>query len=378
MLKQSDRLNKSEPALIVKYGNTSKRFLTLERKSVVLGRGRGCDIELDAPEISLLHCVITRGPGGLSVRDCSSRAGTKVNGDKVQERMLRNGDILLVGTFSFEVYLPWTSEPADIDVATQEAYKHHLQRLEKSRHRLTNLALTMRRRLREENDGVANGGGIATETPVPEKPKQAAGSDDTLQDQPFCLETALAARHADLNRELATLADRLRECDAKFRALEEREQALNARAAEFARREQEQDQIALQLAEVQTEQDRVRVELAGKQAEQQKAAEQFAATEKELRRQVEEQSRTQKRGDDTSMTGPLPDEIRRLELRRRELECFARHLRRTLLRHQHEHHAWRKSVEELRSLFSEACHYQHVGLQTLQQARDCVDGLRPQ
>lgn len=400
MLKQSDRLNKSEPTLIVKYGNTSKRFLSLERKSVILGRARGCDIELDAPDISLVHCVITRGPGGLTLRDCGSRAGTKVNGAKVQEAVLHNGDIVLIGTFSFEVYVPWKTEPADVDVAAQQAYKEQVERLEKSRQRLTSLALSMRRRLHQERDGgTVVGTSVAMDMPGPDGPHgQDADSDDTLQDKPFRLEHALAERQAGLNHELEILRERLGDYEQKFLALEQREQALLARQAEFERKEQEQDETSRQLADVQTEQENTGRQQAETQAELDKGRAALTQAQAEfdarrdvavreliayrdhlaqLRRRIEEKARqTAKRDDDMAQTGPLLDEVRRLDLRRRELDCFARHLRRTRVNHQHEHVRWTKAMAELHSLFTEASHYQHVGLQALQQAKDCVDGLR--
>lgn len=395
MLKQSDRLDKSEPTLIVRYGNTSKRFLSLERKSAVLGRARGCDIELDSPDISLVHCVITRGPRGLTVRDCSSRVGTKVNGNKVQEAVLRNGDIMLIGTFSFEVYLPWQTEVQDVEVAAQQVYKQQVNRLEKSRQRLTNLALAMRRRLHEERAGAGSGTCVATDTPIPDAPADAA--DDTLQDHPFHLDQAIAERQAaEANRQLEQ--QRLREFEEKLLMLEQREQALALREAGFIRKEQEQEATAHQLAEVQAAQEETGRQLAESKSEQETAARQLAETRQQfdgrrdvavreliayrdhlaqVRRQIEDQARQARKADeDLSKTGPLPDEIRRLDLRRRELDCFARHLRRARINQQYEHVRWLKALDELQSLFNEASHYQHIGLQTLHQAKECVRGLR--
>src|SRR5579885_1944175 len=74
-----DQLQEPQPALVVKYGNSEKRLLPLDKTATVLGRGRGCDIELNGPEVSAVHCVITRDAAGLYLRDCQSRAGTRVN-----------------------------------------------------------------------------------------------------------------------------------------------------------------------------------------------------------------------------------------------------------------------------------------------------------
>jgi pSer/pThr/pTyr-binding forkhead associated (FHA) protein len=104
--KSSFGMDKTQPALLVQHGNTAQKHRPLDRAAVTLGQARGCDIELDAPEVSTVHCVITRGPDGLFIRDCNSRMGTRVNGERIKEGYLHDADILQVGPFSFQVYLP--------------------------------------------------------------------------------------------------------------------------------------------------------------------------------------------------------------------------------------------------------------------------------
>lgn len=102
----------AEPALIVTVGNTARKHRPLKRPVVVLGRAHGCDIGLTAPDISSVHCLIYRGPGGLHIRDCQSRSGTHLNGLPVVEEVLRDGDTIQVGPFSFEAYIPPGSVPS--------------------------------------------------------------------------------------------------------------------------------------------------------------------------------------------------------------------------------------------------------------------------
>src|SRR5947208_2787722 len=99
-------MDKTQPALLVQHGNTAQKHRPLDRAGVTLGQARGCDIELDAPEVSSIHCIITRGPDGLYIRDCNSRMGTRINGERIREAYLHDTDILQVGPFSFQVYLP--------------------------------------------------------------------------------------------------------------------------------------------------------------------------------------------------------------------------------------------------------------------------------
>ena len=130
---KSDRIDKSEPAFVVRHGNTSKKWFALTRKGMGLGRAHGCDIQLDSPEVSGLHCILSRAPGELIVRDCNSRVGTRVNGAKVREIALHNGDVVQIGTFSFEVYLPWGFQPTDVAKDPLELYRRRIGVLEKSR-----------------------------------------------------------------------------------------------------------------------------------------------------------------------------------------------------------------------------------------------------
>jgi pSer/pThr/pTyr-binding forkhead associated (FHA) protein len=99
-------MDKTQPALIVQHGNTAQKERPIDRAGMTLGQARGCDIELDAPEVSNIHCVITRGPDGLYIRDCNSRTGTRVNGERIREAYLHDDDVLQIGPFSFQIYLP--------------------------------------------------------------------------------------------------------------------------------------------------------------------------------------------------------------------------------------------------------------------------------
>src|SRR5438128_2118477 len=94
------------PELILLYGSTDKKNQPLEGDVVVIGRARGADIGLDAPDVSSLHCVIWRSSVGYQARDCGSRAGTHLNGDRIKECLLHDGDVLQVGPFCFRVSLP--------------------------------------------------------------------------------------------------------------------------------------------------------------------------------------------------------------------------------------------------------------------------------
>lgn len=150
--KQDQRLDKTVPALIVKHGNTAKKHFYLTERGTALGSARGCDIQLACDDVSGVHCIISRSSGGLSVRDCGSRLGTKVNGERVGEATLSDGDLIQVGLFVFEVSVPPSPSVEDTPVDRTDLYQKKIESLEQSRDRLVLLAWHLRRRLLEDKN----------------------------------------------------------------------------------------------------------------------------------------------------------------------------------------------------------------------------------
>ena len=106
MPNKHDPAKDSQPALMPLHGLQDKKPRYLDRDSIIVGRAHGCDLCLDAPDVSNLHCVISRTPEGYRIRDCGSRAGTKINGESIKAATLQDGDVLQLGLFSFSVRLP--------------------------------------------------------------------------------------------------------------------------------------------------------------------------------------------------------------------------------------------------------------------------------
>jgi hypothetical protein len=74
------------------------RDIDLDRTVTVIGRSSGCDIVLDDPNVSRRHAEIRRLGDGYSLVDLGSTNGTEVNGQRVGETALMNGDVIGVGT----------------------------------------------------------------------------------------------------------------------------------------------------------------------------------------------------------------------------------------------------------------------------------------
>jgi pSer/pThr/pTyr-binding forkhead associated (FHA) protein len=137
----------TQPALIPLFGGMDKRPRPLDRDVITIGRARGCDIGLEAPDVSTLHCLLYRSADGFRVRDCGSRTGTRVNGEAPRHHVLAEGDVLQIGPFSFTVKIPPQARP---DPRMRDA--RSLEHCQRSRRNVIQLALNLRRRLRHRQD----------------------------------------------------------------------------------------------------------------------------------------------------------------------------------------------------------------------------------
>jgi chromosome segregation ATPase len=150
--KHDQPFDPARPALVLVYGDANAKHRYLDRDALLVGRARGCDLGLDANDISSLHCVITRGDGRYQVRDCQSRAGTKVNGNAVREQQLVDGDLLQIGPFSFRVHLPAGCSARPLPPQRDP----RLDRLERSRRRFAQIALQQRKLLQQAKKNVGD------------------------------------------------------------------------------------------------------------------------------------------------------------------------------------------------------------------------------
>lgn len=250
-----ERLNPNTPGLIVLYGATKRKFRPLDSEVVLLGRAPGCDIGLVSPEVAPVHCVIVRLATGWRIRDCSGRA-TRVNGRAILDEPLRNGDTVQVGSFSFEAQLPVSSlgTAGSAPVASEE-----LERLQRSRRGLAELALNLRRRLREEAQDHSR--------ELMELERQRADL-ELLERKLRKTHEEQLTRQAQLASEKQELARRAEELEAKARQLRQIEETLQHEAEE---------QIKL-----------VEVDLVRMRVEQQREAERLTRWQQDLQtRQTE-------------------------------------------------------------------------------------------
>ena len=75
------------------------RVVPLEREWTRIGRSLAADVRLDDPTVSRRHALIVRQPDGVRVLDDRSLNGVFVNGERVEWRVLGDGDEIVVGRY---------------------------------------------------------------------------------------------------------------------------------------------------------------------------------------------------------------------------------------------------------------------------------------
>jgi uncharacterized RDD family membrane protein YckC len=85
--------------LIINPNAANRRELTLSRDEILtIGRDPSNDLVLPDSMVSRRHAVIERRGKQYFLRDCNSANGSVVNGDRVSERGLRDGDLVAIGS----------------------------------------------------------------------------------------------------------------------------------------------------------------------------------------------------------------------------------------------------------------------------------------
>lgn len=96
-LSDPTRLRLETARLIVSSGRTIVAEVTLNRPRMVLGRDETCDISLDSRYVSRFQNLFLETPEGWMLIDLSSTNGCFVNGRRIREHRLRDGDLIAVG-----------------------------------------------------------------------------------------------------------------------------------------------------------------------------------------------------------------------------------------------------------------------------------------
>ena len=91
------------PALVFLTGDLIAVPIPLEREEVILGREIGADVRVNDSKVSRRHAAIITSidpetqESVFTLKDFGSRTGTLLNGERVREEVLQNGDKITVG-----------------------------------------------------------------------------------------------------------------------------------------------------------------------------------------------------------------------------------------------------------------------------------------
>lgn len=77
----------------------------LTRPDMLIGRHRDADVRLPLADVSRRHCRFVFAEGSWQVFDLKSLNGVYLNGERVQQAVLRHRDVLSLGGYSFQVEL---------------------------------------------------------------------------------------------------------------------------------------------------------------------------------------------------------------------------------------------------------------------------------
>ncbi len=146
--------------------------IPLLRPSLIVGRRPSCDIRLDYPNVSSHHCRLEFINGYWRAVDVS-RNGTKVNGERIEEKFLQPGDTIGFAKHFFEIQ--YTPDPDSAVPVEEDVDPFALSLLEKA---------GLGRNDRRDRPGSSNkvkprpGNGSHRPTPDTDSPQRAVDDDD--------------------------------------------------------------------------------------------------------------------------------------------------------------------------------------------------------
>lgn len=88
--------------------------IPLRKPKLLVGRRPSCDIRLEFPNVSSQHCELEWINGFWRLRDLRSANGTKVNGERIEEKFVQPGDTITIAKHRFEI--EYTPDPNAVPV----------------------------------------------------------------------------------------------------------------------------------------------------------------------------------------------------------------------------------------------------------------------
>ncbi len=98
--------------LVIFKNGEAENEVSLEAKSMVIGRDARSDIQLNDISVSRRHARVTNVHNDYCLEDLGSTNGTFLNEQTVTKRMLKHGDLLRIGSFTLR-YLSRDGEASE-------------------------------------------------------------------------------------------------------------------------------------------------------------------------------------------------------------------------------------------------------------------------
>jgi len=87
-------------------GSRDGKKISIPSGEFVIGRGKGCQLQLRSDAVSRKHCALIVTESQVILRDFGSKNGSYVNDDRTEDECgLQQGDVVRIGPLSFEVVL---------------------------------------------------------------------------------------------------------------------------------------------------------------------------------------------------------------------------------------------------------------------------------
>ena len=87
--------------LVPQNPEAGKTTYNLAIKTIVVGSDQASDIRVGGPGVEAKHAQIAPTPQGYVIVDFDTKHGTRVNAEKIKERLLANEDVVQVGAARF-------------------------------------------------------------------------------------------------------------------------------------------------------------------------------------------------------------------------------------------------------------------------------------
>lgn len=125
---QQKRIIRVFASLVVESGDEKGRAYRLTKKPFFIGRRPDCEVMINDPAVSRKHAQIRYEGGKFILSDLGTPNGTFVNGERIEERQLKRGDVVRVG--KLEMKLVFVAAPESCAPLTAASARQRQSQME--------------------------------------------------------------------------------------------------------------------------------------------------------------------------------------------------------------------------------------------------------